>query len=50
VVDATINDNLTFLDYKKQTGAAGLKIAATTAEQSESAFAFARQHDARGRG
>ena len=41
-VDATVNDNLTFLDYKKQTGAAGLKIAATTDEQSESAFAFAQ--------
>ena len=41
-VDATVNDNLTFLDYKKQTGAAGLKIAATTDEQSESAFAFTK--------
>jgi cystine transport system substrate-binding protein len=39
-VDATINDKLTFLDYKQQTGAAGLKIAAETDEQSESAFAF----------
>jgi len=41
-VDATVNDKLTFLDYKKQTGAAGLKIAAETDEQSESAFAFAQ--------
>lgn len=41
-VDATVNDNLTFLDYKKQTGAAGLKVAATTTEKSESAFAFAK--------
>ena len=41
-VDATINDNLTYLDYKKQTGAEGLKIAATTDEQSETAFAFAK--------
>ena len=39
-VDATINDKLTFLDYKKQTGAAGLKIAAQTDEKSLSAFAF----------
>lgn len=39
-VDATINDELTFLDYKKQTGAAGLKIAAETDEKSLSAFAF----------
>ncbi|WP_370289880.1 MULTISPECIES: amino acid ABC transporter substrate-binding protein [Cryobacterium] len=40
-VDATVNDKLTYLDYKKQTGAAGLKIAAETEERSESAFAFA---------
>lgn len=41
-VDATVNDNLTFLDYRKQTGASGLKVAATTDEQSENAFAFAK--------
>ncbi|WEO76272.1 amino acid ABC transporter substrate-binding protein [Cryobacterium sp. SO2] len=41
-VDATINDKLTYLDYKKQTGAAGLKIAAETDDRSESAFAFAQ--------
>ena len=40
-VDATVNDKLTFLDYKKNTGAAGLKIAAETEDRSESAFAFA---------
>ena len=40
-VDATVNDKLTYLDYKKQTGAAGLKIAAETEDRSESAFAFA---------
>lgn len=40
-VDATVNDKLTYLDYKKQTGAAGLKVAAETEERSESAFAFA---------
>ncbi len=39
-VDATINDKLTYLDYKKQTGAAGLKIAAETDEKSRSAFAL----------
>lgn len=41
-VDATVNDKLTYLDYKKQTGAAGLKVAAETEERSESAFAFAK--------
>lgn len=39
-VDATINDELTFLDYKQQTGAAGLKVAAETDDESRSAFAF----------
>jgi len=41
-VDATVNDKLTYLDYKKQTGASGLKIAAETTDRSESAFAFAK--------
>jgi len=41
-VDATINDKLTYLDYKKSTGAKGLKIAAETDEKSTSAFAFAQ--------
>lgn len=41
-VDATVNDKLTYLDFKKQTGAAGLKIAAETTEQSTSAFAFTK--------
>jgi len=41
-VDATINDKLTFLDYKKQGGADGLKIAAETSDRSESAFAVAK--------
>ncbi len=36
-VDATINDELTFLDYKKQTGAAGLVVAAETDDVSRSA-------------
>jgi len=39
-VDATINDNLTFLDYAKQNDASGLKVAATTTDKSESALAF----------
>ena len=41
-VDATVNDKLTFLDYQKQTGAAGLKVAAETDDSSESAFAFVK--------
>jgi cystine transport system substrate-binding protein len=41
-VDATINDKLTYLDYAKQNGAAGIKVAAETEERSESAFAFAK--------
>jgi cystine transport system substrate-binding protein len=41
-VDATINDKLTFLDYQKQTGATGLKVAAETDDRSESAFVFAQ--------
>lgn len=39
-VDATINDKLTFLDYKQQTGAAGVKVAVETDDVSRSAFAF----------
>ena len=39
-VDATINDNLTFLDYAKQNDASRLKVAATTTDKSESALAF----------
>lgn len=39
-VDATINDQLTYLDYKKQKGATGIKVAATTKDSSQSAFAF----------
>ena len=45
-VDATINDRLTFLDYKQQTGAAGLKVAAETDDVSRSAFAFRAGSDA----
>jgi L-cystine transport system substrate-binding protein len=39
-VDATINDKLTWLDYKNDKGANGLKVAAETTDKSESAFAF----------
>jgi cystine transport system substrate-binding protein len=45
-VDATVNDKLTFLDYQKQTGTEGLKIAAETTDRSESAFAFDLGNDA----
>ncbi len=41
-VAATVNDELTFLDYKTTNGAAHLKVAATTDEISRSAFAFRR--------
>ena len=41
-VDATVNDKLTFLDYKKETGAKGLKVAAETETQSRTALAFAK--------
>jgi L-cystine transport system substrate-binding protein len=40
-VDATINDELTFLDYQNTEGGdTGLEVAATTEESSESAFTF----------
>src|SRR4051794_1260042 len=39
-VDATINDELTWLDYKTTEGANGLKVAATTDDSSKQAFAF----------
>jgi cystine transport system substrate-binding protein len=38
-VDATINDELTYLDYQKTNNNEGIKIAATTEEQSQSAVA-----------
>jgi cystine transport system substrate-binding protein len=41
-VEATVNDKLTWLDYKKQGKAAGLKVAAETTDSSKSAFAFAK--------
>lgn len=39
-VDATVNDELTFLDYEKTEGDTGLKVVAETDEVSENAFAF----------
>ncbi|KDA06102.1 polar amino acid ABC transporter substrate-binding protein [Microbacterium sp. CH12i] len=41
-VDATINDELTFLDYEKTEGPTGLKIAAETDDAGEQAFAFTK--------
>ncbi|MET4004714.1 cystine transport system substrate-binding protein [Arthrobacter sp. UYCu511] len=39
-VNAIVNDKLTFLDYQHSNPNSGLKIAATTKESSDSAFAF----------
>jgi cystine transport system substrate-binding protein len=41
-VDATINDELTYLDYQKTNNNEGIKIAATTDETSESAVAVTK--------
>jgi len=41
-VEATINDKLTWLDYKKQGQADGLKVAAESPDTSKSGFAFAK--------
>jgi cystine transport system substrate-binding protein len=45
-VDATINDNLTFLDYEKSEGPTGLKIAAETDDPARNAFAFTKEKTA----
>jgi cystine transport system substrate-binding protein len=45
-VDATVNDNLTFLDYEKNEGPTGLKIAAETDDPAYNAFAFAKDREA----
>ena len=45
-VDATINDNLTFLDYEKSEGPTGLKIAAETDDPAYNAFAFTKDKTA----
>jgi len=44
-VDATVNDQLTYLDYEKTNSPTGLKIAATTEDSSQSAFAFKKGQD-----
>jgi L-cystine transport system substrate-binding protein len=41
-VDATINDNLTYLDYETTNGPTGLKIAAETDDPALNAFAFTK--------
>lgn len=45
-VDATINDELTFLDYEKSDGPTGLKIAAETDDPASSAFALTKDKQA----
>ncbi|GAA2177792.1 amino acid ABC transporter substrate-binding protein [Arthrobacter parietis] len=44
-VDATINDELTFLDYQKSTPNENIKVVAETDEQSRSALAFRQGSD-----
>ena len=44
-VDATINDELTFLDYQKTEGDTSLDIAVTTKEEARNAFAFRKGSD-----
>ncbi|WP_308798713.1 amino acid ABC transporter substrate-binding protein [Agromyces silvae] len=45
-VDATINDQLTYLDYVNTNGQSGLEVAAETDEASESAFALTKDKEA----
>ncbi len=45
-VDATVNDNLTFLDYEKSEGPTGLKIAAETDDPAYNAFALTQDKSA----
>ncbi|MEI5585272.1 MULTISPECIES: amino acid ABC transporter substrate-binding protein [unclassified Agromyces] len=45
-VDATINDELTFLDYVNTTPDAAIEVAAETEETSESAFALTQDKEA----
>ena len=44
-VDATINDELTYLDYEHTEGDTGLAIAATTDDEAHNAIAFRRGSD-----
>jgi len=45
-VDATINDSLTFLDYANTEDASGIKVAAETEEESQSAFVVTPEREA----
>ena len=44
-VDATVNDQLTYLDYLKTKPDAGIKVVAETDEASQSAFALKKGSD-----
>jgi L-cystine transport system substrate-binding protein len=44
-IDATVNDELTFLDYQNTEGDTSLDIAATTEEEAHNAFAFRKGSD-----
>jgi len=44
-VDATVNDELTFLDYQNTEGDMSLEIAATTEDEAHNAFAFRKGSD-----
>ncbi|WP_423462848.1 amino acid ABC transporter substrate-binding protein [Promicromonospora sp. MS192] len=45
-VDATINDSLTYLDYANTEDASGIKVAAETEEESQSAFVVTPENEA----
>ena len=45
-VDATINDSLTYLDYANTEDASGIKVAAETDEESQSAFVVTPEREA----
>lgn len=45
-VDATINDSLTYLDYANTEDASGIKVAAETDEESQSAFVATPEREA----
>ena len=44
-VDATVNDELTFLDFEETEGDTSLEIAATTEDEARNAFAFRKGSD-----
>ena len=45
-MDATINDSLTYLDYANTEDASGIKVAAETDEESQSAFVVTPEREA----